>query len=288
MNLNYRGSPTTFLELTSITHSSHRICWTRRQRGTSNYGPQLRRKKSLLLWATGFLVQTFRKAEKPVQLRGTFHVSSVPLYEISTDFWCLSSNCWLWSWMDALDRGSPRSFSLTKDREEVWRKGLWLGSTLEAVLSCPFAKMETQNPSVGPGKKQTEPLWTKPIPSFHSLLRGNSYSNNFIGRARGCTRKSFLMLRRCSSHIPPCLQHGSAYQTGDGLPKGISSFSSQAAPRARRVRDSANQHMSKSLQPDTPASPCVFFPRLTHETCQLRSPDNCCLCCLCAHPSLEF
>lgn len=79
-------------------------------------------------------------------------------------------------------------------------KVLWLGPTSKAVLPCSSAEMETQEPSVGPGKKQTEPLWTKPIPNFHSPPRGNSYSNHFIRGARGCTRKSFLMLRRCSSH----------------------------------------------------------------------------------------
>lgn len=287
MNLNYRGSPTTFLELTSVTHSSHRICWARKQRGTSKHGPQLRRKKSLSLWATGFLVQTFRKAEKPVRLGDTFHVSSIPLYEISTDFWCLSSDCWLWSCMDALDRGSPRSFSLKKDTDGLWRKGLVAGSHIQgsaALFICRDGNVGTLSRT---GEEADRATLNKTHPQFP--FPAKRLQQPFHQRSQRLHKKILPDAKEMFfSHIPPCLQHSSAYQTGDVLPKGISSFSSQAAPRARTVRDSANQHMSKSLQPDTPASPCVFFPRLTHETYQLCSPDNCCLCCLCAHQSLEF
>lgn len=65
------------------------------------------------------------------------------------------------------------------------------------------------------------------------------------------------------THSSLTLPYGSAYQAGDNTPKGIPSFSSQATMRASTGQEgymTANQHMSKSLQLDAPASPCVLFP----------------------------
>jgi len=77
--------------------------------------------------------------------------------------------------------------------------------------------------------------------------------------------KSFWTLRRSASRtflprsaVWQCLSDGRRRAQGD--PQQLITDSCAGERWAGRVRDSANQHVSGSLQLDTPASPRVFFP----------------------------